>query len=539
MLKSRRTLALLLALVMMIPFAGITNAMADVPPLEKIEENGVNVNLTGYPIVDEPITVKAAVMYGSLRPNQDVTKVWDYVAEKTGIRFEVEALKDAEKKDLMFASREFPEVMFNVAITANQLSDSAEAQDLLEMDPLIDAYAPTWAAFLKDNPIVRNASLAPDGNLYTLPYIDFAPFDRNLRDQWIIMKSWLEELNLEAPKTTDEFKTVLNAIKDAAGTGTIPAEVMPYYFLFDNYVGGQFDIYSSYGVPVTSDGYLVVEGGVVKDQSTNPDIKEPLKYLADLYAEGLIPPESFTDDWNTYVSRISATPAIVGTYHSYANRHMGTGGAAMGPIDSGNGKQPQIRSQAYTPGPAHTAMITASCQHPIAVTRFFEAMATDVELMLTVSRGLQGVLWDYDEAGKAYQLFWEEAPDKMAEHAMELGLHNSFIALKDSSFYENIWNEVAYEQEDSRPWAYQNIYEAVVMPNEWVYVSGALSADDTNMLNQYKTDLANYRKSMYADFITGAKDIDAEWDAFTAEMERLGLAQFVELSQKAYDAIAK
>ncbi len=516
---------------------GSSGASASQETSDGMADGGMT-NLTGYPITKEPIKLKAVVSYSALRPNMDTTEIWKYVVEKTNIDLEVEVLKDAEKVDLMFASNDFPDLILGVGMNANQLTSAAEGGQFVEIEPLLEQYAPTWSSFMKENKLVYNGSLAADGKLYGVPYIDFAPFDRNLRDQWIIMESWLKELNLEIPKTTEEFKNVLQAIKDNAGKGTIPSDVIPYYFQFDGYVGGQFDIYGSFGVYVTSADYLYVDNGVVKDQSTNPMIKEPLKYLRDLYQSGLIPPEVFTDDGNTYVSKISSLPPLVGSYHSYANRQPELG-TAMGPIDSGNGQKPFIRSQAYVAGPANTAVITKKNKYPAATVRLLEAIATDLELELTVSRGVKGTLWDYDAEGKAYQLFWEEAPDKMAENSGKLGLHNSFVALKDQSFYADKWKELSYDVKNTRAWAYEHVYKDAVLPNDMVYVEGALGADDVSLTNQYRTDLTNYRKTVFADFITGRQDIDSGWDAYVKQMNKLGLEQFVELRQKAYDVIAK
>ena len=36
-------------------------------------------------------------------------------------------------------------------------------------------------------------------------------------------------------------------------------------------------------------------------------------------------------------------------------------------------------------------------------------------------------------------------------------------------------------------------------------------------------------------FITGAKDIDAEWDGYISALNNVGLERYLELLQKAYD----
>lgn len=502
-----------------------------------LDEGGVT-NATGFPITNEPITLTAAVQANSLMPDMADSNVWQTVAEKTGITLDIEVLSDRDKIDLMYASGDFPDLLMRTDASANQITTAVDSGYFVELEPLLEQYAPTWYEYLQANPLMYNSSLATDGKLYGLPYVEEDPSSRNLRDQWVIMQSWLDELNLAVPTTTDEFKDALVAIKNAAGTGSIPEDVIPFYFYFDNYIGGQFDIYGSFGVYVTSGDYLVVDNGVVKDQSTNPDIKEPLKYLRDLYALGVIPPEVFTDDWNTYASKISSDPAVVGSYFSYTIRQTETA-TAMKPLDSGNGSTPLMRSQAYTPAPANVAIITTENQYPIATTRLFEAIATDNDLRMDVGRGSQGVVWDYDDSGKAYLNFWEENTEKWNEYSKDLGAQNSFVAMFDKDFYANEYTDVYKDQVNSRSWAYYNVYEDSVMPNDMVYVGGSLDQDDTNMASQYATDLATYRKATFADFITGKQDIDANWDSYVAQMQSLGLDDFVALRQKAYDLMVK
>ena len=42
-----------------------------------------------------------------------------------------------------------------------------------------------------------------------------------------------------------------------------------------------------------------------------------------------------------------------------------------------------------------------------------------------------------------------------------------------------------------------------------------------------------------AKFVTGAKDIDGEWDAYLAELDKIGLETYLEVVQVAYDRMYK
>lgn len=523
-----KTLALLLVLMLLLPGA----ALAQEGKLDK-----GTTNATGYPIVDEPITLKAIVRQQSLRPMMAETSVWDYVFEKTNIRVEVSYVKDADQVGLIFASRDYPDFALSIGSTAQQRSDAAEAGDIVMIEDLITQYAPTWRAFFDKHKLAYNASLGADGKLYTLPYIDFADSDRLLRDQWFINTAWLKELGLEKPTTIQEFTAVLQAFKDNAGKGSIPENVLPFFYFFDSYVGGQYDVYGSFGIPVTDGGYLAVLDGEVVYQGVNPAIKEPLKYLRDLYAAGLTPPESFTDDWNMYLTKISSNPAITGSYGAYVNR-LPESFDPIPPLDAGNGQQPLIRRQTYTPGPAHAFTLFAKNEYPVATIRLCEFIVENAEHMENVMRGKQGIFWDYTKDGKVQDLLWESDPAGMAANAKDLGLHNSFIGLRDENFYANYYN-ADLENPKMRAWAFENIYKPFVPKGEVNYVGGPLDADETSMMNQYAADINGLRKTTFASWITGKGDIDAEWDDFVKKTQDLNLKEYLELRQKAYDKLMK
>jgi putative aldouronate transport system substrate-binding protein len=74
-----------------------------------------------------------------------------------------------------------------------------------------------------------------------------------------------------------------------------------------------------------------------------------------------------------------------------------------------------------------------------------------------------------------------------------------------------------------------------VFPHWAIWIDPSL-ADETAILRQNITDYVN---SNALQFITGAKDIEKDWDAYVAGLDQLGLARYLELMQQAYDASFK
>ena len=471
----------------------------------------------------------------SLRPKQSTTLVWDYIREETGINFERIVVQGQEQVQMMFASRDYPDMMMNVGATATQLAQAAEAGDLVDLWPLLQEKAPTWVKFFEENPIVYNMEKI-NGSIYTLPNVKQDPYERLLRDQWLYVYTWLDEIGMEVPTTTEEYKNVLIAIKEAAGTGTIPEGVIPWYYLFDSYVGGQFDIYGSFGVPVTTSDYLAVDpDGVVVCQAVNPDIKDALKYLQELYNLGLTPAECFTDDWNAYLSKVSSNPPIVFSYGSYANR-LPAVTYPMGALDSETGRPSYIRPQTLTANPAYCTAIFSTCQHVDRIIEFFE-WAAQPENAITMINGMEGVVWDMNEDGKYYLHFWESEPDLMNENAEYLGFNNSWFGVLDYEFYTEQFYNANSDIVGTREWAFDNIYSKQLPDWDCVYLSGALDEDSMTMMNQYGTDINEFRRQTFATWITTNADIDAEWDSYVEQMYAFGLEDWLELKQAAYDLV--
>jgi putative aldouronate transport system substrate-binding protein len=86
--------------------------------------------------------------------------------------------------------------------------------------------------------------------------------------------------------------------------------------------------------------------------------------------------------------------------------------------------------------------------------------------------------------------------------------------------YLNV-NTVAYEQ---------------FAPKETFPLAIWLDPKQATQLAQIKTDIQTYIDTNAAQFITGQKNLDKEWDAYVEGFNGLGLEQYVKANQEAYDA---
>ena len=226
---------------------------------------------------------------------------------------EVPVAQVKEKTNLLFASREFPDMIFVAGVNDRLLWDAAQAGDVWALNDLVDEYAPNWKRAFEERPVIRNAITMPDGNYYSLPYYREILNDFGIRDIQAINVDWLHTLGLEMPTTTEELYQTLKAFRQGIDDGTLPADSIPWYFFFHSWVGGEWEIYNAFGLWMKGQGagaqrYLSVNNGTVEFGATDEKLKDAVNYLHRLLSEDLIPEEAFTDAWDDYLAKTRSVP---------------------------------------------------------------------------------------------------------------------------------------------------------------------------------------------------------------------------------------
>lgn len=499
------------------------------------ETNGVvnGTNLEGLPIAAEPITLTVGVSASS-SSFQGAWEDLDWIKqlqEVSGITLEFRVYNSDEDKNLMFTSRDYPDISFNVG-TDKQIQDAALGGDIYQLDELIQTYAPNWSSFLSENDYARKVVTLSDGHIYSLPIVRDEPSNGGLRDQWLIQTTWLNELNLDIPQTTDEFYETLKAFKEHAGEGSIPKDVIPYYIYgITNNVGGALDVINSFGVEVAGERYLstVDNNGKVVFNFANEDIKEPLLYLRKLFQEGLIPGECLTDDWDTYITKTRSTPAVVGSYHSYQNPDVTNESiTAMGPLDSGNGKSPLIRSQTNHVLRNHFT-IYKNCKYPEAAMRLANLIA-DPDWSIQAMYGMYGDTYlQKNEDGSIVMLPYEAD----AQGADSAPMNRVPFLLTSDMFEKFSYAEgSAQKQRDD---AIKNQYDGYIIPTSNLYPNVIFSTEQTDRLAELSTDINDYINTTLSTWMLEG-GIEEGWDAYIEQLNKLGLEEYISILQEALDA---
>ena len=205
-----------------------------------------------------------------------------------------------EKRNLDIASGDLPDAIHNDGASDVELMTWAKQGVIVPVEDLIDEHMPNLKKILDENPEYRSMITAPDGHIYSFPWIEELGEGKEsihtVNDIAWINKEWLNKLGLEMPQTTDDLIKVLEAFKTKDPNGNGKADEIPMSFVNGN--GGEdFKIlFGAFGVGDNDDHLVVNNDGTVDFTADNEDYKEGVQFMRTLQEKGLIDPEAFEQD---------------------------------------------------------------------------------------------------------------------------------------------------------------------------------------------------------------------------------------------------
>lgn len=517
------------------------------------------------PIVKEPITLTVfapANTEGSWEDNAQVKEL----EEATGIHLEWQTCASSdnvqEKLSTMFASGEMPDIILTGVSSGNRY-DKATEQALgeqglvLSLNDYLDTVSVGYKQAFEEIDGLKEYITTPDGNIYSLPNIDGSLHVQYNMKLWINTQ-WLDNLGLDMPTTTEEFYEVMKAFKekDANGNGD-PNEEIPLSTVTSG-AGTQLDGFLMNPFQLTSEtNKLYVDNGKVTFAPAQEGYKEGLKYLNQLYAEGLLNPESFTQDKNNQVNVNEAgDECVIGAF--LAQR---PGYACDLSTEPYSKKWEQYQSLAPLAGPdgqcvaswnpyvmfqSGMTFISSSCTNPEAAFRLLDYISTQT---YRSSLGIEGVHYELLDAGTTelgldgetkalYKRTNADTTNQSLGQLVALVRTPEFLAAEATNpnpYAEDVKplngrQVVMYKASLEHQKVQQSLDS--VMPD--LYMSQA----DSSEMSLIKTNVMDTQKEYMVQFITGAKNIDSEWDSYLKALDNVGLARYLELLQKAYDESA-
>lgn len=490
-------------------------------------------------------------------------KFTQFAADKFNIKFDWEINPSdgaKEKRQISLASGDYPDAYLLTAyideFSQADVLKYGKQGVLIPLNDLIDQYAPNIKKAMEESPEMKTLYTAPDGNIYGLgAYTEC--FHCSYPNKMWINTEWLKKLNMEMPKTTEEFKAMLTAFKTKDPNGNGKADEVPLSGSTEDF-GVRIVPYLMNSFVYDDDrNYLNLQDGKVVSAAITPEWKEGLTYIRSLYTEGLIDPGAFTQNAEAF-KKIgeNADAEILGA------------GAGMHPaifinIDPGNTRSAHYNPLAPLTGPSGISYAThdaggvspgakfaitnkASKEAQIALIQMVDYMYTP-EGQTNAASGMKGIDWEDPALGdvalgegvtpvvKTIPMKEGEAPRNagwsgMGHFYMPKEYRDTWVQGTDiyaSDGYERRLYDASLLYQGHEPKELFPLWSIWIDPSE---------IDEASML---QTNLRNYIEQNELQFITGNKDLNKDWDAYVKGLQDLKLDRYLEILQKAYDSSVK
>jgi putative aldouronate transport system substrate-binding protein len=370
-----------------------------------------------------------------------------------------------------------------------------------------------------------------------------------------INKVWLDQLGLSMPTTPAEFKQVLIAFRDR-----IPninnQRIIPFSADANNYDIGIFaGWWGVNGGGGRVGGGFAVINGVIETTLIRPEYREAIKFFADLYRERLIDPELFTQDLETWKAK-----GRLGLYGSCYGYGPSDWVVEIDPAQKAS--DPSRNWDGWVPLPVLRASPNVA---PVYRNNNNGNSLFSTQFVITDKAG---------DARAANIMKWLDAlyqPIHAHEHVWgplgfqweivsQVGgrttwtvLDTSEIERTNRDYYDrNDWGGYAvpslpryrlpaavwirqprlgweneYRHKDVADALYKPFLEAVPMPAVW------FSEAQSRRVTDIRTAIGEYVSQKTAEWVSGQANIDAEWDAYVAQLNRIGLQELLAMTRSA------
>jgi putative aldouronate transport system substrate-binding protein len=398
---------------------------------------------------------------------------------------------------------------------------------------------------------------SPDGEIYGFPFL-FEAFYNEYFAKYMYYVPWVEKLGLKFPTTTAEYPAFLRAIANSDANGNGKKDEIPLtgqFNLNNGDYGRWFNWLMNSFVYAGDNRLLTVTNGKIGAAYTTPEWKEGLKFIRSLFAEGLIPIETLTQDGAQMRTLINTEPPVVFSFVWYNTDQINAANPAAiqyyaaPPLKGPKG----VQYATHIPSTAGIrCVITKNCKNPDAAFRLGDLM-TNETFSISTRFGAEGLDWDYAKNVPNAETLYEPAYP---------GAPLSIVTYDDSNF----WGGTT---PSNSSWRQQGpMINAHAILKGWANPKGVFNRDVINAristlyfdggwnpkevipkliynpdemleISEILTNLESYNTSTTAAFLSGNKDIDASWNAYQAELNNIGLPRALSIIQKVYDRMYK
>lgn len=455
--------------------------------------------------------------------------------KRTGVKTEF-VLENAEtaveKFNLMIAGGDFCDLMHDVDTNYTGGLDTAWEDDvIIAIDELIDTWMPNYYAELHSEETFIPDLTSNEGNIYQ---ISILRHEASLPDYGLMIRQdWLDDLDMERPRTYDEYYDVLTAFKNEKNASA------PMMLSNNGTFQGNF-FANGYGVkapPIQMDTPFYQVDGEIKFGPMEEGYRKYLETLSRWYSEGLIykdfytyvdsntmPPDDLVinDQMGLFGANIQDIPTryseVIGT-----NENIVLVGA-YDPVEKEGDTLHFSQDRGASAGGGYC--ISTHCEDPELVARWADYIYSDDGQILS-NYGIEGESLEYDADGNPQLTdLVLHNPDLPEQLAITKYTTFSLVGVQDDHRQYKEFTDAQWEAGDI--WSMGD--DAYTIP------TGAqmTSEENTTYANAY-SDIGTYVGQITLQAIMGDVNIDDIWDSYVSEIESMNIATCIEQYQAALD----
>ena len=478
--------------------------------------------------------------------------IFKRLEDATNVHIEWTAIQSDQWGDKITLTMSNPKTLTDFIFSAD-FSDSnllryADQGVIIALEDYIDNNMPNLKAVFDKYPEYRTMCTDTEGHIWGLPWIEQLGANKTaiqtVGNMSFINTKWLNFLGLEMPTTVDEFEQVLIAFRDNAAALQsefgIEGSIIPMScivndgdqdpgILINGFGEGYGDMDKGRHIAVTNDRKVICA-------ATQEGFKKGVEWLHQLYAEGLIDPECFTQEWSTYVSKGKAGRYGVCFSWDVANVDNLTDWEPL-PALTADVTNITPQNGSFTSGfNRGRCVVTAKAANPALVCAWLDQMYDpmqspqnnwgtygeedefDIFEMSTNSDGEP--MLKHAPLGDASPVEVREAECVGGPLAVLDEYYDVYVTCPDDAQYRLDWIEQIYTPD---------------MNNDYVYPNVFMSTEDTTQVSNLEADISTYINTCKADWIMNGM-ASGSWEEYLSKLEAYGLSDYLAIMQKYLDA---
>ncbi len=524
------------------------------------QDTTVQVSAKGeLPIASEPIELDVVVKSNPQISDYENNLLINYMEEKTGIKANyivIPADDITQKINLMLSSGQDMPDIFISCLTSDLISTYSEKDMFVPINDYLETQSAYFEPLLEEREHARESLTLPDGRIVGIPY--FLPVGEKVEQaehsaiggkMWI-NQTWLDNLGLEMPTTTDEFKEVLQAFKEKDPNGNGKMDEIP---LIGATKGGWDSLpeifLSNAFLPYDNDNmYYIDDNGKVQASYAQDEYREALIYLNSLSEAGLLDSSTYTQDNAQLKQLVEKEEGIVGCFPSTASSMAVTPGTdrfkeyvALPPLKGPEGVQ-LTKTRIWSIGTGSYSAITSACENPEAAFKWLDYWYSE-DISIRNKYGVEGVHWQKPAEG-TIGLNGEAAKIEILIDLYS-GDPNNVRAGHNLGCPDKFMNYVARSEDEYEPervFAEASQLYFPYAPAEKNYMKSYFyNVEDAKRMSEVNATLVTYIDEARTKFILGIRDIhnDDDWNDYMKEIEKIGYQTILDIMQNRVDIARK